>query len=41
MVLITMFFSGGLIPEYLTMKMLGLINTTWVIVLIEQLAHGT
>jgi len=34
MIIITMFFSGGLIPEYLTMKMLGLINTTWVIVLI-------
>lgn len=34
MILITMFFGGGLIPEYLTMKMLGLLNTTWVIVLI-------
>mgnify|MGYP000914522335 CR=1 FL=1 len=34
MILITMFFNGGLIPEYLTMKMLGLLDTTWIIVLI-------
>lgn len=29
----TMFFSGGLIPMYLVMKQLGLINTIWAIVL--------
>lgn len=34
MIIITMFFSGGLIPTYLTMKMLNLLNTTWIIVLI-------
>lgn len=34
MIIITMFFSGGLIPEYLTMRMLGLLDTTWVIILI-------
>ncbi|NLA76127.1 MAG: carbohydrate ABC transporter permease [Deltaproteobacteria bacterium] len=34
MIIITMFFGGGLIPEYLTMKSLRLIDTTWIIVLI-------
>ncbi|MBA2938574.1 carbohydrate ABC transporter permease [Paenibacillus sp. CGMCC 1.16610] len=29
----TMFFSGGLIPTYLLMKQLGLLNTYWVMVL--------
>ncbi|MFT8356214.1 MAG: carbohydrate ABC transporter permease [Bifidobacterium aquikefiri] len=29
----TMFFSGGLIPSYLLMKQLGLINSMWVFVL--------
>ena len=33
MILITMFFSGGMIPTYLTMRAYGLINTTAVIVL--------
>ena len=33
MIVITMFFGGGMIPTYLTMKMYNLINTTWVIVL--------
>lgn len=29
----TMFFSGGLIPTYLTNKMLGIIDTVWVMIL--------
>ena len=33
LVLITMFFSGGLIPTFLTVKSLGLYNTVWAIVL--------
>lgn len=32
-VMFTMFFSGGTIPTYLLMNDLGLINTTWAIVL--------
>lgn len=31
--LITMFFNGGLIPTYLLVKNLGLINTVWAIIL--------
>lgn len=31
--LITMYFSGGMIPDYLLRKSLGLINTRWVIIL--------
>jgi putative aldouronate transport system permease protein len=30
LVVITMFFSGGLIPEYLLYRYLGLLNTIWV-----------
>ncbi|MCR5771438.1 MAG: carbohydrate ABC transporter permease [Butyrivibrio sp.] len=30
--LVTMIFSGGLIPEYLVMKQLGLVNNTWILV---------
>ncbi len=33
MMLFTMFFSGGMIPTYLQFKNLGMINTTWAIVL--------
>ncbi len=33
MVLVTMFFGGGMIPTYLTVKIYGLINTTAVIVI--------
>ena len=33
MVLFTMFFSGGLIPTYLTIKELGLLNTRWALIL--------
>lgn len=31
--LFTMFFSGGLIPTYLVMKQLGLVNTIWALVI--------
>lgn len=31
--LITMFFSGGLIPIYLVVKQLGLLNTMWALIL--------
>jgi putative aldouronate transport system permease protein len=31
--IITMFFSGGLVPEYLLVKDLGLRNTIWALVL--------
>ena len=30
--LFTMIFSGGMIPEYLVMKQLGLLNTWWILV---------
>jgi putative aldouronate transport system permease protein len=30
--LITMIFSGGMIPEYLVMKELGLVNNMWILV---------
>lgn len=33
MVVITMFFSGGMIPSYLVVHHLGLLNTIWAIVL--------
>lgn len=33
MIVITMFFSGGLIPNYLVVQHLGMINTLWAIVL--------
>lgn len=33
MVLFTMYFSGGLIPQYLNIKSLGLYNTIWALVL--------
>ncbi len=31
--LITMFFSGGMIPTYLNMKNLGLLNTPWALII--------
>ena len=39
--LITMFFSGGLIPLYLVLKNVGLINTFWVLVLPEAFSVFT
>lgn len=38
LLLITMFFSGGLIPYYLLVKNLGLINTIWAMVLPNAIA---
>ncbi|MCU6708698.1 carbohydrate ABC transporter permease [Paenibacillus sp. J5C_2022] len=32
-IVFTMFFSGGLIPNYLLVKSLGLMNTTWALIL--------
>lgn len=32
-VIITMFFSGGMIPTYLTIRKLGIYNTMWVMIL--------
>ena len=36
--LITMYFSGGLIPTYIMVKNLGLVNTRWVLVLMGGLS---
>lgn len=33
MIVITMFFGGGMIPTYLTVRMLGLYNTMWAVIL--------
>jgi len=33
MIVVTMFFSGGMIPSYLVVKELGLMDTMWAIVL--------
>lgn len=33
MIVFTMFFGGGLIPSYLNMKSLGLLNTRWALIL--------
>lgn len=33
MIVLTLFFSGGMIPEYLLVKNLGMLNTIWAIVL--------
>ena len=33
MIVLTLFFSGGMIPEYLLVKNLGMLNTVWAIVL--------
>src|SRR5690606_28044574 len=33
MIVFTMFFTGGLIPTYLVVKDLGMLNTIWAIVL--------
>ncbi len=36
----TMMFSGGLIPTYLVVKDLGLLNTTWSMILPGALGYG-
>ncbi len=33
LIIFTMFFSGGLIPQYLNIKSLGLLNTRWALIL--------
>ena len=33
LILITMFFSGGMIPTYLAIKWLGMLNTMWAVIL--------
>ena len=33
MILFTMFFSGGTVPTYITIKDLGLLNTRWALIL--------
>ena len=33
MLLITMYFNGGLIPTYITMKKLGIVNTVWAMII--------
>ena len=33
MIMITMFFSGGIIPFYLTVKMLGMYNSLWSLII--------
>jgi putative aldouronate transport system permease protein len=38
MFLFTMFFSGGLIPTYLVVKNLGLLNTMWALILPKAVA---
>ncbi|MCD5324582.1 MULTISPECIES: carbohydrate ABC transporter permease [Pontibacillus] len=38
MFLFTMFFSGGLIPTYLVVKNLGLVNTMWALILPKAVA---
>lgn len=38
MVTVTMFFSGGLIPLYLLVRNLGLLNTMWALVLPEAIS---
>lgn len=36
-IVVTMFFRGGLIPEYLVVRSLGLVNTVWAILLTNAL----
>ncbi|WP_274650966.1 carbohydrate ABC transporter permease [Paenibacillus humicola] len=36
----TMLFNGGLIPLYLTVKALGMINSIWALVLVAGATHG-
>ena len=35
--LITMFFNGGLIPTYLTVRSLGLLGTRWPVILVQMI----
>ncbi|MEH7332569.1 carbohydrate ABC transporter permease [Neobacillus drentensis] len=38
MILFTMFFNGGLIPTYLVVKQLGMLNTIWAMILPKAVA---
>jgi putative aldouronate transport system permease protein len=38
MILFTMFFSGGLIPTYLVVKQLGMLNTIWAMIIPKAIA---
>lgn len=40
MIIFTMYFGGGLIPEYLNMRDLGLLNTVWALVLPGAIGTG-
>ena len=37
LITITMFFNGGMIPTYLVLSSLGLVNTLWVVILFPAL----
>ncbi len=37
-VIITMYFSGGMIPTFLTVKSLGLFNNRWVLIILSALS---
>ncbi len=37
MLMFTMIFSGGMIPSYIVMKNLGLVNTLWVVILMPAI----
>lgn len=37
-IMFTMFFSGGLIPQYLTIKGIGLLNSLWAVILVGALS---
>jgi putative aldouronate transport system permease protein len=38
LILFTIFFSGGLIPSYLLVKNLGMVNTAWVLLLVNAVS---
>ena len=40
MLLFTMIFSGGMIPEYLVMKKIGLVNNMWILVFKHGMNDG-
>ncbi len=40
-ILFTMFFGGGLIPTFLTVKQYGLLDSVWALILPAELANGT
>ena len=38
MIIFTMYFSGGMVPNYMNVKDLGLYNTLWAVVLTGALS---